>query len=192
MEKIATLDWSDVSQAAEGIFRIWQTQSSKELDWANTAWIALGRAGLTKYSDEIEKTLVLVRFIALGTMFREFCELARDESFDTGLSDWLDLLEISPVRVGQVLGPGYRRDCEDFLDIDTALLDLIDEKRPGIFEALVKAFGNESSLFSSLWRATDGAEIEEPEEADYFILNDATASKMEAFEWITSGMPRLH
>ena len=49
MDKGSMLDWAEVSAAAREIFRIWTSESSKELDWANTAWIALGRAGLTNY-----------------------------------------------------------------------------------------------------------------------------------------------
>ena len=65
------LDWTEVSVAAQEIFRIWSSQSSKELDWANTAWIALGRAELTNYADEVQKTLVLFRFLILGTILPE-------------------------------------------------------------------------------------------------------------------------
>lgn len=67
---------------------------------SNTAWIALGRAGLTSYSDEIQKTLVLIRFLTLGTIFREFCELARDEEFEPDVHNWAEDVEINPIRVG--------------------------------------------------------------------------------------------
>lgn len=55
----------------------------------------MSRAGLTKYSDELEKTRVLIPFVALGAIFREFCELSRDEIFDADPSDWADSLKIS-------------------------------------------------------------------------------------------------
>jgi hypothetical protein len=71
MDKGSMLDWADVSSAAQMIFRIWMSESSEELDWANTALIALGRAGLTNYADEVQKTLVLVRFLILGTILPE-------------------------------------------------------------------------------------------------------------------------
>ena len=192
MQENATLDWGELATAAEDIFRVWRSQTRKELDWANTAWIALSRGGLTKYSDELEKTRVLVRFVALGAIFREFCELSRDEIFDTDPSEWADSLEISPIRIGQGLGPDYQRNSEGFLDLESALSDLLDDSRSEIFDALVKAFGNESLLFSSLWRASDGSEIEELEEEDKVILNRIDPSKMRAFEWVTNGMPRLH
>lgn len=68
---------------------------------------------------------------------------------------------------------------------------LIDRYRPEVFEALVKAFGNESSLFLSLWRASEGGAIDEPEENGESVLNDVTPEKGGAFEWITEGMPSL-
>jgi hypothetical protein len=188
----STVDWTEVSAAAEDVFRVWRSESSKELDWANTAWIALGRAGFTKYSNAVEKTLVLVRFLTVGIMFREFCELAREETFELDASEWANALEISPVRVGQALGSDSLKDFEDSLDLETALSYLIDQNRSEVFSVLVKAFGTESSLFASLWKASDGAEIEEPEEDVYRILNETSPNKMRAFEWITEGMPAIH
>jgi hypothetical protein len=158
------LDWTEVAPAAQDIFRIWLTASSKEIDWANTAWIALGRSGLTGYSDEVQKTLVLVRFLTLGMLFREFCELARDEVFEPDMSEWTDVLEISPIRLGQILGPDALNEPDDQLDLQTAINELTDQHRAEVTSALLKSFGNESALFLSLWQASDGAEIEEPEQ----------------------------
>lgn len=192
MERSLILDWPDVSVAAQEIFRIWTSASSRELNWANTGWIALGRAGLTTYSDEVKKTLVLVRFLTLGTIFREFCELARDEVFDPCIYLWADALEIEPIQVGQALGPDNLNESNGNLSLEGAIYELMDQNRSEIVSALVKYFGNESSLFLSLWRASDRAEIEEPAEDDYIVLNEITLEKMRAFEWIGQGMPRLH
>lgn len=186
------LNWADVSRGAEEIFRIWTSESSKELDWANTAWIALGLAGLTNYSDEVQKTLVLIRFLTLGTIFREFCELARDEQFEPDVYNWAEILEINPIRLGQVLGPNALNEPVHDLDLEYAIDELMDQSRSEIVRTLVKSFGNESSLFLSLWKASDGAEIEEPEEDDGLVMNEVTPLKMRAFEWITNGMPQLH
>lgn len=71
------VEWEDVSSATESIFRVWASETGKELDWANSAWIALGRAGLTSLQGGIERTIVLLRLITLGVVFREFCELTR-------------------------------------------------------------------------------------------------------------------
>jgi hypothetical protein len=185
------LEWEDVSTAAESMFRVWVSETGKELDWANSAWIALGRAGLTSYNGAVQQTIVLLRFMTLGVIFREFCELAREEPHDIDVTDWAESLEISPVRVGQALGPHYLEDSDDPIKLDTALMALIDQCRPEVFEVLVKAFGNKSSLFLSLWRASEGGTIDEAEENGDSVLNEATAEKMRAFEWITEGMPSL-
>jgi hypothetical protein len=185
------VEWEDVSAAAERIFRVWASESGKELDWANTAWIALGRAGLTSYKGGIKQTIVLLRFMTLGAIFREFCELAREEPHDASISDWAEALEISPVRVGQALGPHYLEDSDDPIKLGSALMALIDQCRLEVFEALVKEFGNESSLFLSLWRASEGGAINDPEENADCALNDITPDKMKAFEWVTEGMPSL-
>jgi hypothetical protein len=192
MDEGSTLDWTEVSVAAREIFCIWMSESSKELDWANTAWIALGRAGLTNYTDAVQKTLVLVRFLILGSIFREFCELTREEPSDCDVDDWAEALEINSIRVGQVLGPGALKEPVEDLNLVDAINELMDQNRDEIVSTLVKYFGNESSLFLSLWKASDGAEIEEPEDDDFVALNEVTPLKMRAFEWITEGMPRLH
>jgi hypothetical protein len=106
-------------------------------------------------------------------------------------TDWADSLEIRPVRVGQALGPHYLEDTDDPIELETALKALIDHYRPEVFEALVKGFGNESSLFLSLWRASEGGAIDEPEECAESVLNEGTPERMKAFEWITEGMPSL-
>jgi hypothetical protein len=51
----------------------------------------------------------------------------------------------------------------DDLDLEYAIDELMDQSRSEIVPTLVKSFGNESALFLSLWKASDGAEIEEPE-----------------------------
>lgn len=185
------VEWEDVSAPAERIFRVWASETGKELDWANSAWIALGRAGLTSFQGGIERTIVLLRLITLGVIFREFCELTRGEPSDADITDWADTLEICPVRVGQVLGPKYQEDSDEPVGLESALLALIDKVRTEVSDNLVKGFGNESTLFLSLWRASEGGTIDEPEEDADSVLNEVTAERMKAFEWITEGMPSL-
>lgn len=144
-----------------------------------------------KHFEKVQQTIVLLRFMTLGVIFREFCELAREEPHDVDVTDWAESLEISPVRVGQALGPHYLEDSDDPIQLGTALMALIDQCRPDVVEVLVKAFGNESSLFLSLWRASEGGAIDEPEENEESVLNKVTPERMRAFEWITEGMPRL-
>jgi hypothetical protein len=185
------VEWEDVSAAAERIFRVWASETGKELDWANSAWIALGRAGLTSFQGGIEKTIVLLRLITLGVIFREFCELTRGEPFDADITDWADSLEICPVRVGQVLGPKHLEDSDDPVGLESALFALSDQVRIEVSDTLVKGFGNESTLFLTLWRASEGGTIDEPEEDADSVLNEVTPERMKAFEWITEGMPSL-
>jgi hypothetical protein len=65
----------------------------------------------------------------------------------------------------------------------------MNDDRPNVCKAPVNIFGNESSLFVSLFKACDGRQIEEPELDNYFLLNDISPNKMRGFEWITEGMP---
>ena len=191
MASNSRIEWQNVSSAAENIFQVWTYERGKELDWANSAWIALERAGLTAFNGGMERTFALIRLMTLGLIFREFCELAWGEPCDPDITDWANSLEICPVRVGQALGPKYLQASDDPIEFEGALLALIEYVRPGIGETLLKGFGNESALFLSLWRASEGGAIDEDEEDADSVLNVVTPEKMNAFEWITDGMPRL-
>ena len=56
--------WEDVSRHAESMFRVWT--DGRELDWAKKSWDALGKRGLTSYSNQIEWTCVMVRLWTNG------------------------------------------------------------------------------------------------------------------------------
>lgn len=81
-----------------------------------------------------------------------------------------------------MLGPKYLEDSDDPVKLEGALLALIDQIRPDISATLVKGFGNESTLFLSLWRASEGGAIDEPEEDANSVLNEVTPERMKAFE----------
>ncbi len=149
----------------------------------------LGSPHTLTQSSERECSTVL----NLGAIFREFCELIHEEEADLNLKEWADLLGICPIRVGQALGLNSLLDLDtDAVDLEIALLELMNDDRAKVSEALVNIFGNESSLFASLFKACDGRQIEEPDLDDYFVLNDVTPNKMRGFDWITDGMPMLH
>jgi hypothetical protein len=103
-------------------------------------------------------------------MFRGFCELAREEVFDPCVYQWADALKLDPIRVGRVLGPDNLNESDGELTLKDVIDEQMEQNRSEIVSALVKYFGNESSLFLSLWRASHEAEIEEPGRDDYTEL----------------------
>jgi hypothetical protein len=86
-----------------------------------------------------------------------------------------------------VLGPSALKEPIESLNLEHALKELIDQNREEIVSTLMKHFGSESSMFTSLWNASNGAEIEEPEENNSVVQNEVTPQKMRAFEWIVEG-----
>jgi hypothetical protein len=80
MAERSAVRWDDISREAESILRIWT--DSREVEWAKKSWEALGKRGLTSYSNQIERTCVLVRLISLAAIYIDFCELAFDEAHE--------------------------------------------------------------------------------------------------------------
>jgi hypothetical protein len=101
---------------------------------------------------------------------------------------YTELLELGDELLKRV---GPAGDPDDEVKLESALLALIDRIRPDVSDTLVKGFGNESTLFLSIWRASEGGAIDEPEEDSDSVLNGVSLEKMKAFEWITEGMPSL-
>jgi len=185
MPACTELTWTDLSPAAHQIFHIWTDRHLEELRWASSAWTALQRAGLTSYSSEVEKTLVLIRLMTLAAMYHEFAERAWQEYFTPEYVDWAEQLEIDEIHVDELLGPDELRDSVDHSLLEDRLQFLVNLSRHEIYKALVAYFGDDSGIFTALWK------IQEPEEDDYFILNEVTLDKMAAFDWIRQGMREL-
>jgi hypothetical protein len=146
----------------------------------------------------MEKTLVFIRLMTLATIYKEFCDLAWDEWNEPMYTVWASELDINRYRVAQSIGPEFAKDSneteEDLLSL--ALAELVDLARAEISDVLIKDFGGESALFISLWRTAGSSEEDsegegQPEEDDYSIVNNVTAEKGRAFEWIQEGMPRV-
>lgn len=79
-----SLEWSEVAEIAGDLFSIW---GGGDLRWAEAAWEALSEAGLTRYVFEVDRTVCVIRFVALNVLYREFCVRAFDEGT---AGDWQD------------------------------------------------------------------------------------------------------
>jgi hypothetical protein len=211
--------WEDVSRDAEPIFRVWT--DARELEWAKESWEALAKRGLTSYSDQVERTLVFVRLMALAGIYLDFCELAFDEIHDGAYTMWASDLSLNTFRVAQCVGSQFSKDeeADDDQLLEDALRNLMDKARSDIHEALRSKFGDDSLLFVSLWNTveyerseldTAGTGNVAPERSDQTnreiekgwidwheeaggILNcEITGQKLAAFTWIGQGMQSLH
>jgi len=162
MDERYILWWEDVSLAAEPIFRVWT--DARELEWAKESWEALAKRGLTSYSDQVERTLVFVRLMALAGIYLDFCELAFDEIHDPAYAVWASDLSLSTFRVAQCVGPQFSKDEEADGDqlLENALRILMDKAKSDIHRVLRSRFGHDSLLLVSLWNTVEheGSEVD--------------------------------
>ena len=142
------LSWEDVEEAANLAFDVWLHR--RERVWAKQTWEAFSQAGLTRYANELQRHVVVVRFLVLGGLFRDFCALAWDERDDPWYSDWAGSLELQDFVIGQLVGPDSNVE-----DADSGLNHVICKSRPEIVRALIEVFGDEEELFASLWRINE-------------------------------------
>jgi tetratricopeptide (TPR) repeat protein len=191
-----TLTWSDVEDAAELAFRGFEPPGLEfgALEWANQAWEILIQAGLATYSinDELERSQVVIRFLALADFYLEFCSVAWEESHEPNYRLWADTLEIIHYNAKELISSNYDStfyDDDEYELDDDDLKKLADNVRLEVLSALIESFGNISVLFVSLWRSNLREADEDgcvPYETDNEILHcNITPQKHSAYEWLT-------
>ena len=190
-----TLGWVELKPVAREAFRIWM--SGSDFEWAREAWSLLTKAGLCSYDTERERHIVIARFLALASIYRDWCSVAFDETQGDDLTYWVDELEIEPMYLGQLVPDEELSDDPDEAR-DEVWHILLDRERARVVDALRSAYGGKTEdLFVALWRSVRGFDSPDPDEEDYIeqdysaILNDATAAKVAAYAWITEGCPNV-
>ena len=180
------LVWDHVKRAAGEAFNIWIGRP--ETQWAKDAWEGIVSAGLAHYTNEIERAKVCIRFMALASLYHDFCAMAWDERDEPELTYWAAELDVIPMRVGQLIGSEATREGAENEDseFNEALQSLVNASRPIVLKALLERFGGNNGLFVALWRSS-GENSDDDEE----ILNDPTPEKMSAYEWIEEGCPEV-
>ncbi|MCT2277816.1 hypothetical protein M3G91_09280 [Micromonospora chalcea] len=193
------LDWDDVGGAVRPIVEIWV--SGSELRWARHAWALLGKAGLTSYASEVERTRCLLRAVAIGRLYREFCARAFDEGSPGDWREYVgsDLVGDYPLIDAFTLGQLVEREgievdnapFDDGLDVNEALRDLVELEYPKVFGALRSQSGD-AELFASLFVSPE-LKIDYPlsdEQVSEAVNFEVTANKMVGWEWLTGGDPQ--
>jgi len=73
----------------------------------------LTNAGLAKYSTVLERVLVDIRLMVIGSIYLDWCAVAHDERHDDEPAYWLDATDISPIHLGQLVGLDEDLEGED-------------------------------------------------------------------------------
>jgi hypothetical protein len=108
MGELRTIRWEEVSENADSLFRVWT--DGRELQWAKKCWQALSKRSLASYTNQVERTSVIIRLIALADIYRKFCDLAFDEAYEPEYAAWADELNLEVFRVAQCIGPQFECD----------------------------------------------------------------------------------
>src|ERR1019366_2211143 len=162
------LTLEDIKEALEEAF-----EGAHERLWANDAWAALIKLGLSDYSNELERCEAAVRFIAFAGFYKDWLAQVEecDRAFDYG--EISTALNLTPFRLGQLIGRHSAfLDDSDFdpcksLNSDEQLLQramfhLKFEARPVVVTALMAHYGGISGLFVAIWNSD-----KQPRPADY-------------------------
>jgi hypothetical protein len=187
MNDFEELTWEELEPALNLPHSVWNEEEKKA--WASKAWSILSKAKLTHYRTGLERAEVVVRFLALTGIFADFYEIAFQDGFEPEYTELAESLELSPLRVGQLIGRDT--DCDDGQEDSElyrdALRHLANEARGEVCSALIEGFRNASGLFISLWRANSYYADEDIVSDDDIVSSDLTPEKHTAYEWITEG-----
>lgn len=187
-----TLVWDDLKRAPAEAFNIWEGQP--EAQWAKDAWEGIVRAGLAQYANEMERAKVCIRFMAMASLYHDFCAMAWDERVEPELTYWAAELDVTPVRIGQLIGQevNTEKTGDGDLEYEETLKRLVNDSRPIVLKALLDRFGGNDGLFLALWKSKRlVSDDDDNDETDEEIVNDPTPDKMAAYEWITEECPEV-
>jgi len=187
MSDFEYLTWDELQPAVDLSQSVWDEAEKKA--WAKKAWGILSEAKLTQHATRVERAEVVIRFLALTGIFADFYEIAFQDGFKPEYTELAKSLELSPLRVGQLIGRDA--DCDEGQDdselYSDALQTLASGARTEVCRALIQGFGSASELFISLWRANYLYADEELVPSNDIVSNDLTPEKHTAYEWITEG-----
>lgn len=184
-----SVDWTVFTGAADRVFNVWS--GHPELEWAKTAWSHLRNHDLTRYSNERERHIVLLRFLTLGGVYRDFCQLAWDESVDKDYAYWAEPLKLDEgilARLHEELEEGHSL---DELRSWEAWESIVESQRPVVVAAIMNGFGGEIDLIRSLWNSKDHEDFDADD--DPFDLEpiapglSVARGRVRAMEWIIDG-----
>lgn len=194
----------------------------KEKYWYRKAWECLSKKGLTSYSSREEECLVIIRIATLNMIYREFCELALEETYYYECMAETFEEELLEIEIGQL----YAKYTDDeFIDdfsgnIDYALCCLADSQRKVVYDALyseLDLLGMFCGMYFTGYTPDCWLEEVDYDDENYCIydeqktkvntydeywnsiiknaddyMNDFSFEDLEAFGWLCEGTYRIH
>jgi len=183
--------WDEIKPIIEN-FCVWADKP--EIGWFQKAWKSLDAAGLTTCTNDVDRHWVLVRGIALGIMYDDYCDLEWDEYSDPSscISELLWDETLNHVRIGAMATDALDPDDSDVQSLFvTAILDLVSEVRLNVYDALVKGFGDVTLLYAGLnasrYQSNDQDNLEAVADSLFDESGCLVDGRDEAFAYVNVG-----
>lgn len=189
-----TLRWDDLGEAATDTFGIWTSRS--DLHWARETWLGFEKLGFCDYGNETERLIVIGRWLALASIYRDWCAVMCDESHDDTPGYWVEGLEVHDLYLGQLVSGECLSDDPDEARWD-ALGALMRTQRDAVVSKLRELHGDNALLFMSFWKsanpwmASDDEDDSDADERAAEALNDPTPENVAAWGWLEDGCPHV-
>jgi hypothetical protein len=184
--------WDEVQKLASALLA--GMSSASDLDCAQAIWKLLETDKLTGYSNEIEKTEVLVLQLSLIEFVNDCTALIEDENCETDIVSWAYEAEINQFRIAQAMENDFEAEEEYNEDelFEAALLQLLTKGRETITRCILKKFPEPIDVMKFIGgfyvsSSDDDGDYENmAAEQDYII----PANTLAFYGWIDEGMER--
>lgn len=185
----------DLEALGTEIFNIWV--DSAETAWAAYMWSVLARQGLTSYTDEAGRALVVCRLITLAGINREFAARACSEGEVGGwqqsiladvMGEYPLLDPIALGRAGERAGADGSTPYEERESAPQLVLDIAASEWQRVVRALTEELGS-AELFATLWTNRESY-IQYPlaDEVLWAAVNDdLSGAKVNGYQWVDDG-----
>jgi hypothetical protein len=186
------IKWDEIKSVVCEIFSVCDSRSGPLL--ARYAWEELTAVGQTHYETDLERSEAIIRLLAFGAYYREFCVYAFDEGSVGDWREWITsgLIGDCPLLDVSIIGEPAQSDAaendllEDAHSLSEALQQIVQGECHNVVALLRERWGP-ARFFASLyatwnWEAGEYPLTEEAigEIADY----DLTDSKQRAWAWV--------
>lgn len=185
-------EWDEIEPVVIEVFDVWGSGSGLLL--AQYAWNELSASKVQPETD-VERSDVIIRLLAFGSYYREFCARAFDEGYAGEWRDWItsDLVGDRPLLdvavVGEPVTPPDASEADFSKDADAVseVLQQMVQSECGKVIALLKERWGDARFFASLYVTGQPGLAGYPlsEETIGEIVNDdVTFAKQDAWTWV--------
>lgn len=185
-----TLRWEHIEDAAANAFDIWT--SGSDLQWANETWHRFEKLGFCDYDDEAGRHIVIGRWLALASIYRDWCAIVCDEAQEDDPGYWVEAIDVHDIYLGQLASSEQLSDDPDKARQD-ALAALMRNQRREVVQKLHESHGDRALLFMSFWKTANNSGVtlddDDADEQAAEALSDPTPQHVAGWAWLEEGCP---